>query len=200
MKVRSFIKVASTALVLAFVFGCAEAPKQDMDAAQQAVQEFKASDDARYAADQVRALQDSLDAAMAEVQQQDSKFALMRNYDRAKGMLQGLVGAVASAKEAAAANKQAAMAEADTLMKQLQAGLETAKGLMKKAPKGKEGRAALEMIQNDVTALETAAADAGAAFSSGDYLNARDKAQAAVTKVNSIIEELNTAIGKTMRR
>lgn len=200
MKVRSLIKVASAAFVLAFVFGCAEAPKQDIDAAQQAVQDFKASDEARYAADQVRALQDSLDAAMAEVQQQDSKFALMRNYDRAQGMLQGILTMVNGAKEAAATNKQAAMAEADTLMKQLQAGLETAKGLMKKAPRGKEGRAALEMIQSDVTALETAAADASAAFTSGDYLNARDKAQAAVTKINSIIEELNTAIGKTARR
>lgn len=199
MKVRSFIKMASAVFVLAFVFGCAEAPKQDMEAAQQAVQDFKASDDARYAADQVRALQDSLDAAMAEVQQQDSKFALMRNYDRAQGMLQGIVTAATSAKEAAAANKQAAMAEADTLMKQLQAGLETAKALMKKAPKGKEGRAALEMIQNDITTLESSATEASNAYSSGDYLSARDKAQAAVTKINAIIEELNNAISKTRR-
>lgn len=200
MKVRSLVKLAGAVLVLALVFGCAEAPKQDMEAAQAAVQAAKAAEADRYAADLFKAVQDSVDAAMAEVQQQDSKFALMRNYDRAKAMLQAAVTAAANAQTAAATNKEAAKAEADTLSKQLVASIASAKELMKKAPKGKEGRAALEMIQNDINTLEASVAEITNAFNSGDYLTAKDKAQAAVTKINSIIEELNNAIGKAGRR
>lgn len=200
MKVRSLVKLASAALVLAFVFGCAEAPKQDMEAAQAALQAAKAAEADRYAADLYKAVQDSVDAAMAEVQQQDSKFALMRNYDRAKAMLVAASAAAAQAQEAAAKNKEAAKAEADTLSKQLTASIASAKELMKKAPKGKDERAALEMIQNDINTLEASAAEITTAFNAGDYLTAKDKAQAAVTKINSIIEELNNAIAKTKRR
>ncbi len=200
MKVRSFMKLVGAVLVLAFVFGCAEAPKQDIEAAQAALQAAKAAEADRYAADQFKAVQDSLDAAMAEIQQQDSKFALMRNYDRAKAMLQSALTAANAAAQAAATNKEAARVEADTLKKQLEGSIAAAKELMKKAPKGKEGRAALEMIQNDINTLEASVAEITNAYSSGDFLTAKDKAQAGVTKINSIIEELNNAIAKTKRR
>ncbi len=199
MKVRSFVKLAGLVLVLTFVFGCAEAPKQEVTDAQAALDAAKAAEAHLYAGDQFKALQDSLDAATAEIQQQDAKFALMRNYDRAKALLLSVVNSAEGVKQAAAANKEAVKAEADTLQKQLVASIAAAKELMKKAPKGKEGRAALEMIQNDINTLEASIAEIGNAFNGGDFLGARDKAQAAVTKINSIIEELNNAISKTRR-
>ncbi|MEK7728547.1 MAG: hypothetical protein AAB354_09050 [candidate division KSB1 bacterium] len=169
MKVRSLVTLAGAVLVLALVFGCAEAPKLDMEAAQAAVQAAKAAEADRYAADLFKAVQDSVEAA---------------------------VTAAGTAQQPAATNKEAAKAEADTLSKQLVASIASAKELMKKAPKGKEGRAALEMIQNDINTLEASVAEITNAFNGGDFLTAKDKAQAAVTKINSIIEELNTAISK----
>ena len=89
--------------------------------------------------------------------------------------------------------------EADTLAKALAAGIESAKKLMTKAPRGKEGKAALEMIQNDITAVEASVAEISTSTANGDFLGARDKAQAGVAKINSIIEELNQAIAKKSR-
>ncbi|MDZ7268536.1 MAG: DUF4398 domain-containing protein [candidate division KSB1 bacterium] len=185
-------------VVLMFVVGCKEAPQQllaDADAAMQAAQTAEAN---RYATDLFNAAKDSLSAAQAEVEQQNSKFALLRNYDRATALLNSAIAAFKSASDAAAANKEKVRAEADTLIAQLTPKIEAAKKLMAKAPKGKEGRAALEMIQADITAVESGLSEAQNAMTSNDYLTARDKAQAAMSKINSVIQELENAIGKKM--
>ncbi len=185
-------------VVLLFVMGCKEAPQQllaDADAAMQAAQTAEAN---RYATDLFNAAKDSLSAAQAEVEQQNSKFALLRNYDRATALLNSAIAAFKSASDAAATNKEAVRAEADTLMAQLTPKIEAAKKLMAKAPKGKEGRAALEMIQADINAVEAGLSEAQNAMTSNDYLTARDKVQAAMSKIDSVIQELENAIGKKM--
>ncbi len=185
-------------VVLMFVMGCKEAPQQllaDADAAMQAAQTAEAN---RYAMDLFNAAKDSLSAAQAEVEQQNSKFALLRNYDRATALLNSAIAAFKSASEAAATNKEAVRAEADTLMAQVAPKIEAAKKLMAKAPKGKEGRAALEMIQADINAVESGLSEAQNAMTSNDYLTARDKAQAAMSKIDAVIQELENAIGKKM--
>lgn len=185
-------------VVLMFVMGCKEAPQQllaDADAAMQAAQTAEAN---RYATDLFNAAKDSLSAAQAEVEQQNSKFALLRNYDRATALLNSAIAAFKSASDAAATNKEAVRTEADTLMAQVAPKIEAAKKLMAKAPKGKEGRAALEMIQADINAVESSLSEAQNAMTSKDYLTARDKAQAAMSKIDSVIQELENAIGKKM--
>ncbi|MCG3158398.1 MAG: hypothetical protein DKINENOH_05040 [bacterium] len=185
-------------VVLMFVMGCKEAPQQllaDADAAMQAAQTAEAN---RYAMDLFNAAKDSLSAAQAEVEQQNSKFALLRNYDRATALLNSAIAAFKSASDAAATNKEAVRAEADTLMAQVAPKIEAAKKLMAKAPKGKEGRAALEMIQADINAVESGLSEAQNAMTSNDYLTARDKVQAAMSKIDSVIQELENAIGKKM--
>ena len=199
MNARSFLKTVCAMLVLAFLAGCAEAPKQAIDATNAAMEAAKAAEADRYAADLFNAAKDSLNAAMAEVENQNAKFALMRNYGRAQQLLDGALAAFNSAKDAAATNKEAVRVEADTLAKALAAGIESAKKLMTKAPRGKEGKAALEMIQNDINAVEASVAEISTSTANGDFLGARDKAQAGVAKINSIIEELNQAIAKKSR-
>ena len=199
MNARSFLKTFCAMLLLALLAGCAEAPKQAIDATNAALEAAKAAEADRYAADLFNAAKDSLAAAMTEVENQNAKFALTRNYGRAQQLLDSALAGLSSAKDAAAANKEKVKVEADTLAKALAAGIESAKKLMTKAPRGKEGKAALEMIQNDINAVEASVAEISTASTSGDYLSARDKAQAGLTKINSIIEELNQAIAKKSR-
>ena len=106
MNARSFLKTVCAMLVLAFLAGCAEAPKQAIDATNAAMEAAKAAEADRYAADLFNAAKDSLNAAMAEVENQNAKFALMRNYGRAQQVLDGALAAFNSAKDAAATNKQ----------------------------------------------------------------------------------------------
>jgi uncharacterized protein YicC (UPF0701 family) len=199
MNARSFLKTFCAMLMLAFLAGCAEAPKQAIDATNAAMEAAKAVEADRYAADLFNAAKDSLTAAMTEVENQNAKFALTRNYGRAQQLLDGALAAFTSAKDAAAANKEKVRVEADTLAKALAASIESAKKLMSKAPRGKEGKAALDMIQNDISAVEASVAEIGTATTNGDFLAARDKAQASLAKINSIIEELNQAIAKKSR-
>lgn len=199
MNARSFLKTFSAMLILAFLAGCAEAPKQAIDATNAAMEAAKAAEADRYAADLFNAAKDSLAAAMTEVENQNAKFALTRNYGHAQQLLDGALASFNSAKDAAAGNKEKVKMEADTLAQALAAGIENAKKLMAKAPRGKEGKAALEMIQNDINAVEASVAEISSAANSGDFLSARDKAQASLAKINSIVEELNQAIAKRSR-
>lgn len=197
MKAKTLLSSLGIVMLL-FVMGCKEPPTQllaDADAAMQAAQTAEAN---RYAADLFNAAKDSLNAAQAEVEQQNSKFALTRNYDRAAALLNSAVAAFNSAKDAAATNKETVKAEAEALLAQVTTKIEDAKKLMAKAPKGKEGRAALEMIQGDISAVETGLSEAQTALTGGDFMTARDKVQAAANKIDSVIGELESAIGKKM--
>jgi hypothetical protein len=73
------------------------------------------------------------------------------------------------------------------------------KDLLVKAPQGKEGKAALEAIQNDVTVLDASVAEINTLITNGDYLTAQDKTSAAKVKALAIKEELSTAISKRRR-
>ena len=90
------------------------------------------------------------------------------------------------------ARLQQAMADANTLVQEV-------KDLIAKAPRGKEGKAALEAIQNDLTLVEASLTEASTLVNNGDYLTAQDKVNAAVDKANGLKSELEEAIAKVRR-
>jgi hypothetical protein len=196
MRFVKFLSAVVCIFMLVLLAGCAKAPQELVDTAKAALDAAKAVEADRYVADQFNAAQDSLNAAMAEIEAQGSKFALTRNYGRATKLLEATVATANSAKDAAAAAKEQVRVEAQDLMTQAQAAVEEAKGLMAKAPRGKEGRAVLEQMQSELAAVETSITEATTAMSNNDFLTARDKLKAGMEKANSISEELKQAIGK----
>ncbi|HEX9654003.1 MAG TPA: DUF4398 domain-containing protein [bacterium] len=195
MRVRMLLLLV-TVFFMALVIGCAKAPQQEIDAAKAALDAAKTGEADRYAADEFNAAQDSLDAAMAEIDQQNAKFALTRNYGKAAQLLKSATDAANAAAVAVAANKEQVKTEATDLVGQAQTAVSDAKALLAKAPKGKEGKAALEAIQADLSAVETSLGEASTALTNGDFLTARDKAKAALDKANSLKDELQQAISK----
>ena len=196
MRSKMFLIAVSLFSIVALLSGCAKAPQETIDAAKAAVEAAKAAEADRYLADQFNAAQDSLNAAMAEVEAQNSKFALTRNYDRAKALLESVVSAANAAKDGVAAKKEEVKAETQNLMTQAQTAVEETKKLLAKAPKGKEGKEVLEQMQAELSGVETSVADASNAVNSGDFLGAREKLKAALDKANSLSQELNEAISK----
>jgi hypothetical protein len=182
--------------ILALLSGCAKAPQEAIDAAKMAVEAAKTAEADRYLQAQFNAVQDSLNAAIAEIEAQNSKFALTRNYDRAKAMLESVVAAANAAKDGVAAKKEEVKAEAQNLMAQAQTAVEETKKLLAKAPKGKEGKEVLEQMQAELSGAETAITDAAAAMESGNFLGAHDKVKAALEKANALNQELADAISK----
>jgi len=199
----TLIVVVTVALFIAIsilksIISSANNTEIKIDAAKAALIVTKAAEADRYLTDQFSAAQDSLNAAMAEFEAQNSKFILTRNYLRTQQLLDAAVAAANSAKGAVAVKKEEVKIEAQNLMTSAQAAVEEVKKLFAKAPKGKDGYGALEQMQTELAGAETAIAEADTALTFGDFLGARDKVKAASEKVNSLKQELEDAVNKKM--
>jgi len=191
-----FIAVLGLVLMLALVTGCAKAPQQELDAAKAALETARQAEADVYLADEFKAAQDSLNAALTEIETQNSKFALTRNYNKAKNLLLAATNLANDLNAKVAAKKEEVKAQAEQLVVDLQTALTEAKALLKKAPKGKEGKEVLEAIQSEINAVETSMTDATNLLNTGKFMEAKDKLTAALQKVNQIKDELNQAIAK----
>jgi len=197
---KNLLLTVVTVVLLMLVIGCAKPPQQELDAAKAVLTAAKDAEADRYMPAEFNAAQDSLNAAMTEIETQKSKFALTRNYGHAKQLLDAATKAATAAKDNVAAKKEEVKAEAEKLVADADAAMAEATALLKKAPKGKEGREALEAIQGELAAVETSMVDAKTQLANGDFLSARDKVSAGLQKINSIKEELNQAIAKKKGR
>jgi hypothetical protein len=196
MKTKSLLIVLLIGLVALFFTGCAKVPQEKVDAAKMAVEEAKTAEANRYLPQEFNAAQDSLNAATAEIEKQNAKFALFRNYDKAAKELDAAKMIADEAKVKTAVRKEEVKKETEGLLSEITMALEETKKLLKKAPRGKGEKAAVQMIESDLTAVEAGLGDVNNLLTSGDFLNARDKAQASLSKVNSLKTEIQTAIDK----
>lgn len=191
------LRVVVALFMVALLAGaCAKAPQQAIDAAKAALEEAKAAEANRYAPQEFAAANDTLNAALAEVEKQNGKFALFRSYKKAARMLAQAQTLANAAKDAAVANKEKVKNEATQLLQSAAEAVANVEKLLAKAPRGKEGREAIAAIKADLDAVKANLDAANTAFTNGDYLTARDKAQASLSKANSLAEELQAAISK----
>jgi hypothetical protein len=195
---KYFFLALGLILALALVSGCAKAPQQAVDAAKVALDAAKQAEADRYLSGEFKAAQDSLSAALAEIETQNSKFALTRNYDKAAKLLEAATTLANNITSQVDVKKEEVKAEAQQLFIDLQNGLTEAKGLLKKAPKGKEGKEVLEAIQGELTTVENSLVEVTTLMNNSDFMGAKDKLMAGLQKVNQIKEELAQAIAKKM--
>jgi Skp family chaperone for outer membrane proteins len=197
---KYFVLVVGLILVLALVSGCAKAPQQAVDTAKAALDAAKQSGADRYLAGEFKAAQDSLNAALAEIEAQNSKFALTRNYDKATKLLEAATSLANNLTSQVDTKKEEVRTEAQQLFIDLQNGLKDAKDLLKKAPKGKEGKEVLEAFQGELTTVENSLVEVTDLMNKSDFMGAKDRLMAGLQKVNQIKEELTQAIAKKMGR
>ncbi|MCR4438984.1 MAG: DUF4398 domain-containing protein [bacterium] len=197
MRSRMVLPLVAVVAVLALVAGCAKAPDPErIDAVKAALQAAKAAEADRYVPQQYAAANDSLNAALAEIEKQNGKFAPFRKYGVAEHLLQVAEEKAKEAAQAAAVKREEVKNEATALIQQVTDATAQVKKLFAKAPRGKEGRQALELIKSDIGVVDNTVAEANAAMEKGDYLTARDKAKAALDKANALINELQEVISK----
>ena len=182
--------------LMAMVIGCAEAPEEAMKASDAAIQTAQTAEAEQYAPETYGEAMDSLNAAKAEVKAQDSKFSLFRDYDRAEALLAASQRLAQQAQTDAAAAKERVRVEDSTLISNIEVLLADTKTALASAPKGKGTKADIEMITADLTAAETAFADAKATFQAGKYLQAKTKLEAAQTRIGGIMQEIEAAKAK----
>lgn len=187
------IAIGLMALVVA---GCGKPPEAEMQAAQTAMNDAKAAEAATYASKDLEAAEDSMAAAQAEIEKQNSKFALFRNYKEAARLMTVSQGLADNAKQTAGVEKEKARVQAEGLYTQLTAAVDSTRALMEKAPRDKEGKKIMAMITTDLDAAAATLPEIRAMIDKGDFHNAIQTANASMQKVESLRSEIQGAIDK----
>ena len=194
MKNRFFLAIATVAAV-ALMTSCAKVPQEALDAASAALESAKTVQTDVYFPAEFAALNDSLTVMLQNIETQKSKTA--KDFKAIKANAEAITLKAGELAGGVEAKKAEVKAEAETMMTGATALLDEAKALILKAPKGKEGKAVVEEIKNEITVIETSLTDAQGLFDSGtNYVQVVDKVKAATEGLNGIIAELKEAMAK----
>lgn len=174
--------------------GCAKVPEAEIAATTAAIEKAKLAEADVYLQAEYSALQDSMGAINAEVEVQKSK--LFASYTVVKEKLASLQVRAAEVEVNAGVRKQEITAEVNALYAQLQTLAADNLALTEQAPKGKEGKAAIEAIKGELSAIDASTAEVFQLLEGGKLLAAQAKATAAVEKANAINAELKAVIEK----
>ena len=201
MKRNLLLTFAALAGMAILFSSCAKLPEMEMTNAKAAVEAAKAAEADRYIPQEFRALQDSLNVAMTAVENQKSKFVLFRSYKKSTAQLNNVITLGNTVKENAGIRKEQVKNEAQQTLAEATTLVTEVKDLIAKAPKGKEGKEALEAIQSDLALVEASLAEVSTLINNGDFLTALDKVKAARDKGQSLKTELEEAIArKSMKK
>jgi len=190
--------LAGSLLALAVVFaGCAKPPDTEMKDAQAALDDARTNAQAdKWAASEFAAAKSKLDEANAEVDAQNQRFALMRNYDKAKELFAQAKTDSDRAKQAAAANKETAKNEANNKVQEATTALTAARDALTKAPVTKDTKADIQLFTSDLDGLDQSLGDVRNMIASEDYTGASSKASAIMAQANDIATKLTEATEK----
>ncbi len=191
---KSFGLFVLGVFIISLFSSCAKQPTEAIDSAQAAIDAASKEGASVYAADDLKKLNDDLQAAMDEVNTQGKKF--FKSFGTAKEMLAKVQADADALKATIPARKEEAKAAAETALMEAKAAWEEAKTLLEKAPKGKGTKADIEAMKADLAGLETAAGEAMASFEAGDYFGAKEKAVVIKEKSMAVSDQVKAAMEK----
>jgi len=191
MKLLSGIVLMSLALVFS---SCQKYPQAEVDQTNAAIEAARVAEADVYAADEFTALKDSLAMVINSVEKEKSK--LFSNYKEELTKLTSTVEMATSVAEKAQTKKVEMKEEATAILTELVTIIDQNTKMIAKAPRGKEGKAALELIQNELTSVQTGMEEASAKLESGDVFNGINQAKAIKEKAVSIHTELVEVLTK----
>lgn len=184
------VLLAVIAISLVVMAGCSKPPDAEMAAANSAINNAKAAEAEQYAPQAFRMLSDSLNAANAKKTEQDGKFALFRSYGESKALFEKVATMSTDVIAQANAEKERVKQEVAGMMTEIKGMLDSAMALLDKAPKGKDNKAELELIKNDLTNLGSEYTVAEGDFNGGKYLVARTKFESIKSRIANITAEI----------
>jgi len=191
MKSKLIIAIAAMGIAVLFS-SCAKVPQAEVDAATAAIQEVKDAGADLYVPEAYQALVDSMKSANEKIEVAKAKW--FPNYTKAKDLLAVVSQMAVDTKAKAETRKVELKAEVEAMIIEVKALVEENKALIAKAPRGKEGKAALEAISSDLAVAETTVTEVEALLANGDLIGSNDKIKAAKEKATSIKAELEAAI------
>ncbi len=187
----------ATLMMVAFLSSCGKAPQAEIDAVNAAIEAAKAAEAEVYVPAEFAAVQDSMNAIMAEVEAQNGK--LLKKFGPVEMKLESALALAGQVAANAGVKKEEVKNEVGTLMTAIATVVEENKTLITKAPRGKEGAAVLEQIKTEMATIEASIAEAQGMFDNGAFMDALNKVKAAKESADGINTELKDAIAKVSR-
>jgi len=197
MKNKILMGLAALAMV-AVLSSCGKKPQVEIDAANAAVQAAQTAEASVYLPAEFAAVQDSLNAVMADITAQESK--LFKNFGTAKEKLASVVTLANQVASNAAVKKEEVKAEVANLLTGIKTVIEENGKLIPKLPRGKEGAEVIEQIKADVATVDASVVEAQGLFDKGSYMDALNKINAAKEKADSLNAEVKEVLTKARIR
>jgi len=192
---KNTLKYLALSMVAIFLFaGCAKQPTEEINAAKASVDAVVAEGAQKFAAEDAKKLNDSMQAAQDEIKVQDGK--TFKNYAKAKELLAKAKADAETLKAGLAAKKEEAKKNAAAAQEAAETSVKEAKGLLAKAPKGKGSKADLEALKADLKGIEDSLAEIKIANDSEDYSAAIEKSNAIKEKAAGISDQIKKAMEK----
>jgi len=197
MKNKILMGLTAIAMV-AVLSSCGKKPQVEIDATNAAIEAAKAAEANVYLPDEFVAVQDSMNAIMADIEAQEGK--LFKKFGDAKEKLASTSALANELASKVAAKKEEVKAEAETLLNDIKTVLAENSKLVPKLPRGKEGAAVIEQIKADLSNVDAAVAEAQTAYDNGAFMDALNKIKAAKAKADGLNAEIKEALTKARIR
>ena len=185
--------LAAIAMV-AILSSCGKKPQAEIDAANAAIEAAKTAEANVYLPTEFAAVQDSLNAVMADITAQESK--LFKKFGPAKEKLTAVTTLANQVAANAATKKEEVKAEVANLLTSIKTVIEENGKLIPKLPRGKEGAAVIEQIKAEVATVDASVVEAQGLFDKGSYMDALNKIKAAKEKADSLNAEVKEVLTK----
>jgi cell fate (sporulation/competence/biofilm development) regulator YlbF (YheA/YmcA/DUF963 family) len=193
MKNKVLIGFAAIAMVVILV-SCGKVPQAQIDATNAAIEAAKAAEANVYLPAEFTAVQDSMNAVLANIEAKKSK--LFKNFGDVKLKLDEVTSMANKTTADVVARKEEVKKEAQTILNDIKAVIAENTKLVPKLPRGKEGAAVVEQIKADLSNVDAAVADAQGSFDKGVFMDALNKIKAAKAKADGLNAEIKEALTK----
>ena len=180
--------------MMIWLVGCDKPPEPQMEASKKSVEKARQGEAPKYAAQEFNRLQDSLEAALAEVNKQTARFALFRNYDQSRTTLAWVDSFSVVAVDKARENKEKMRKATEQMIQTASVVIDSTAALFTRAPRGKESREELDLLEKDLTSLRDNLEGARSGLQTENFPDAQSKAKAVQTRAEDIQRQLNAAI------
>lgn len=197
MKNKFFLGLL-TIVVITTLSSCNKVPQAELDAVNKSVSDAQLVGADQYLPLEYAALEDSLNAVTVKIEVKKSKW--FAKYGTESEKLKDIDILAKNLIQNTEIRKEEIIAEINSTLAEVQTILEENNELLTKAPKGKEGAAALEAIKEDIKVIEGSMNEINALVTQGMLLQAQTKVNAASEKALSINIELKEAIAKYNKR
>ncbi len=190
---KTSISLILMGLIISFLFiGCAQAPTSKVDLAKSTLENAKALEADQYFPVEFANISDSINIAVAEIDQQKKHFVFSRNFDHATQLLENATRNAEALIEKTDLRKEEVSLEARQLVVDITTKIEEARANLELVQKNRQNREQIAQIEANIEIVEKELAIVASLIENKEYLTALEKATAHFDQSVLLIQEIQT--------